>query len=44
MNTPYQNNIAQYLIRRMQDNANWYHETGRIDDFVFNTADETIFV
>ncbi|STY93674.1 exodeoxyribonuclease V subunit alpha [Moraxella bovis] len=43
MNTPYQNNIAQYLIRRMQDNANWYHETGRIDDFVFNTADETIF-
>lgn len=43
MNAPYQNNIAKYLTRRMQDNARWYHETGRIDNFVFNTADETIF-
>lgn len=43
MNNLYQNNIAPYLAKRMQDNAQWYQKMGHIDNFKFSGADETIF-
>ena len=34
MNNLYQNNIAPYLAKRMQDNAQWYQKMGHIDKFM----------
>ncbi len=43
MNNQYQNAIANYLSTRLRDNADWYHHTGRIDEFHFSLSDQMIF-